>query len=204
MTPNARTIDVSALPTIALGPRAPLWWAQALMITIESTIFALLIASYFFVRIGFAHWPLPNEARPNLLYPSVELALLLLSVPPMLYSGKAAERDDRRGTLIGIVLNIACSVAFLLVRWAELVQLDFKWNTDIYGSFVWTTIGLHTIHGVADTVQSCVMLLILLRGKVGEKQILGFQVDGQYWYFVVAAYIPLYFIFYVYPALSKW
>lgn len=201
---GARTVDVSGLPTIAVGVRAPLWWGQALMMTIESTIFANLIAAYFYVRIGFAHWPPPNEAKPDLFIPTLGLLILLISVPPMVWSGSAAEKHDRRGALLGLLLNLACCFAFLGVRWIELVRLDIKWNSDIYGSFVWCLLGLHTMHVIADTAQSCVMLGTLLARRVGEKQILGFRVDGQYWYFVVAIWIPIYLVVYIYPRFSKW
>lgn len=201
---GSHDLDVSALPTIAIGPRAPLWWAQSLMMAIEGTIFALLVASYFYIRIGFAHWPTPNIAEPDIVLPTIGVILLLLSIPPLIWSGRSAEHHKRFGTIAGVFLNIACAVAFLIIRWTEFVRLDFKWNTDIYGSLVWTILGLHTMHAVADTVQTSVMFLIVLVRKTGEKQILGLKADAQYWYFVVAVWMPLYFIIYVYPRLAKW
>ena len=53
-------IDVSNLDTIALNHRAPLWWGQILMMVIEGSLFALLIASYFYIRVGFDVWPPPD------------------------------------------------------------------------------------------------------------------------------------------------
>ena len=61
-----RTLDVSYLPDIAFGSRAPLWWGQVGMMAIESTIIAIIVAAYFYVRIGFSVWPPPNIAPPDL------------------------------------------------------------------------------------------------------------------------------------------
>ena len=43
-------IDVSALPTTVFGPKAPLWWGAAGLFAIESTLFALLVFTYYYLR----------------------------------------------------------------------------------------------------------------------------------------------------------
>lgn len=204
MTPAIREIDVSSLPTDPVGVRNVVWWGQALMMIIEGTLFALIVASYFYVRIGFENWPTPNEKRPDLFLPTLGLFILIISLAPMEWATKSAEHHKRSGVFWGTLLNLACVAAFLVCRWIELVRLDFKWNTDIYGSFVWCILGLHTMHAIADGAQTLVMFAILLSKKAGEKQIVGFRADGQYWWFVVVIWIPLYFVIYVHPRLAKW
>lgn len=196
-------IDVSQLETYALNYKAPLWWGQVLMMVIEGTLFALLICSYFYVRMGFDVWPPPGAGTTPMLLPTLGLVLLLLSVPPMYWSGKGAETKRRKQVIIGSVLNLVCVLLFLLVRWAELVTLPFKWSTDIYGSFVWSMLGLHTMHAIADSVQTVVMLAIVLLRKTHEKQLLGIKIDGLYWYFIVIVYIPVYLVCDLYPAMLK-
>lgn len=196
-------INVEALPTIGLGTRAPLWWGQIYMMCIEGTIFVILIASYFYVRLGFAHWPPPDVIPPALGLPTFNVILLLASALPMYLAGEAAMRGERGKTIFNIVLNIAMALGFLFVRLIEFNVFSFKWTSDIYGSFVWCIVGLHTMHAIADTVQSMVVLLIVLMKRVGEKQLLGIKVDGLYWYFVVATGVPVYLLVYVYPNLTK-
>ena len=201
---GARNIDVRSLPTLELGPRAPIYVGQLLMMVIESTIIALLIAGYLYTRATFLNWPPPNEEKPHWVLPTVGLVLLLLSVPPIWLSGKGIEERNRSKALIGLLLNLVLAAAFLIVRWAELVRLDFKWNTDVFGSYVWILLGLHTIHAIADTCESAVFLVILLARRVGEKQMQGFKVDAVYWYFVVLVNIPIWFVVYMYPLIAKW
>ncbi len=202
MTP-ARTIDVSMLETYALDHRAPLWWGQILMMVIEGTLFVLLISSYFYVRMGFDVWP-PNDIDPvGMLLPTIGLIILLVSVPPMVWAGRGADRKRRPWVVWGTLINLACVVIFLLIRWYELVKLPFKWSTDIYGTFVWCMLGLHTMHAIADGTQTLVILAIVLLRRVNEKQLLGIKMDGLYWYFVVGSYVPVYLVVYVYPAVLK-
>lgn len=201
---DVRTIDVAKLPTLELGPKAPIWLGQLLMMVIEGTIIALLIASYIYTRATFLNWPPPNEEKPMWIQPTIGLVLLLLSAPPIWWSGKGIEEPNRRKALIGLLLNLVLAAAFLIVRWIELVRLDFKWTTDVYGSYVWSLLGLHTMHAIADTCESTMFLVILLARRVGEKQMQGFKVDALYWYFVVLIGIPIWFVVYIYPLISKW
>lgn len=204
MNGSARPVlDVSELPTIGFGTRAPLWWGQFWMLSIESTIFLLLFASYFYVRLGFSAWPPPGIQAPNLFWPTVNLGLLLLSCIPMQQASKAAKRRDSKRAALLLGLAIVMCFGILGIRWQELLQFNFKWSTDIYGSFVWCLAGLHTMHMIADTMQSCVLLWIVLSGRMGEKQILGIEVDGLYWYFVVAVWVPVYLLIYIYPQVLR-
>ena len=42
-------------------------------------------------------------------------------------------------------------IAFLVIRWKDVMNLGFKWSDHAYGSIVWTIIGMHTFHMLAAT-----------------------------------------------------
>jgi len=201
---NEATLDVSHLEEIGFGTRAPIWWGQVGMMAIETTIFAILIAAYFYVRLGFSVWPPPNIAPPDLPLATVNTILLLVSCIPMYLGGEAGMQGKLGKAALMTALNALLALAFLITRAMELNRLNFKWSTDIYGSFVWTLLGLHTMHTIADTVESIVIIGILLSGRVGGKQQLGLKMDGLYWYWLTAIWIPLYLLIYVYPAITKY
>jgi len=46
---NPPALDVSGLPQSALDRRSLVWWGNTLLLVIETTMFALLVASYFYV-----------------------------------------------------------------------------------------------------------------------------------------------------------
>ena len=84
MRPQPR-IDVSALPTMAYGPRSTLWWGVVSMLAIETTMFALLFATYFYLRGNESIWPPGggSHGNPPVGPATAGLFLLLLSVLPM-------------------------------------------------------------------------------------------------------------------------
>ena len=57
-----RVIDVSDLPEGTIDSRALIWWGNAWMCVIESTMFALLIGSYYYIRANQAVWPPPGAS----------------------------------------------------------------------------------------------------------------------------------------------
>src|SRR3954469_10870982 len=91
-------IDVSNLPRTVLDHRSPIWWGNMLLLAIETSMFALLLAMYFYVRVvDFVVWPPPQGNRlpilyntaPDLLVPTVNLFILLLSVVPLIWADRA-------------------------------------------------------------------------------------------------------------------
>lgn len=200
-----RTMDINVahLPTKTKGAGAPIWWGQALMMLIESTLFAILVASYCYVRVNFAVWPPPGIENPGLVLPAAGFIVLIVSCVPMVWSDKASREGNRKAVLWGLVINASMALIFLGIRWYEFLALNYKWNTNIYGSFIWSMLGLHTMHTIADTLETIVFIAIVLMRRVGEKQQEGLEVDGFYWGFVIVSWIPLFFLIYIYPHLVK-
>jgi heme/copper-type cytochrome/quinol oxidase subunit 3 len=85
------------------------------------------------------------------------------------------------------------------MRAMEMHRLTFRWDSHAYGSIYWSLLGLHTSHVIASTVESIVLVALIARGYFHDEQRLGLRTDGLYWYFVVAAWIPLYAILFLFP-----
>lgn len=197
----ATSLDVSALPSLRLGRRSLLWWGNVGMITIESTMFALLIAAYFYLRSDVVHWPPPTVSVPGLGLPLLNLALIVVSALPMHISDKRAEEHDRAGVILWLGIGILFGLGIIVVRGVILRTLDVKWNQNAYGSIVWTILALHASHLFASTVESIGLWLYFVLGRVEEKHFLYARVDTLYWYFVVAAWLPLFAVLYLSPRL---
>src|SRR3954464_14427545 len=97
MADSRPAIDVSKLPSSALDHRSPIWWGNALLLCIETSMFAIVIASYYYFRRNFDQWPPPQvnttppipHPLPLLFWGNVNLALLRASAIPM-YIGERA------------------------------------------------------------------------------------------------------------------
>lgn len=197
------TLDVTSLPSVVFGSRAPLWWGVAGIMTIEGTMFAILAACYFYLRGGADVWPPPGVAHPGLGITAANLAILLASAFPMHRAARAAAREDLPAIRNWLVVSTLFMVAFLAVRWTILQRLTFLWNSHAYGSLIWTTVGLHTLHVVIDVVENLLLITVLIRGPVEDKLMVDLRLNSLYWYFVVALWVPFYGMFFLDPGILR-
>lgn len=191
-------IDVSRLPAYAFGHRSMLWWGTLGVVIIEGTMFAGLIAAYFYLRGQEPHWP-PNLPPPDLRYGTINTLVLLASVLPNMWYKRAAEREDLRKVQIGLLVSIPFAVAFVVLRALEFGALNCKWDTNAYGSAVWTLLGFHTAHLVTDLLDTLVLTALLFTRPLEGKRFVDVAENAAYWYFVVLAWLPIYAVIYLVP-----
>ena len=194
-------LDVAELPTVVFGSRAPLWWGVVGIMAIEGTMFAILAASYFYLRGGASVWPPPGVIHPGLGLTTLNLAILLGSLVPMHFATKATEREDIPKIRNSLIVAVVFCVAFLVIRGIILGSLGFRWDSHAYGSLIWTTLGLHTLHVVTETLENLLFIILLIKGPVEDAHLLDLRLNSLYWYFVVFAWVPFYCIFFLDPGL---
>lgn len=199
----AKTLDVSHLPPYDISSQSPAWWGQVCLAIIEGTMFCILMAAYFYVRLRTDVWPPPGDQFPHLLIPTLGLIPLLLSVPPAYYASQAAKKNDRAGMIRNMALNLLFGLVYFIMRLVEWRSLNFDWKADVQGSYVWAFLGLHTFDYVGDIVFTLVLLVLVVVGRYGEKERLGVHVDTVVWYFLVAIWIPIYLVIYWGPHILE-
>ena len=198
-----RTLDVSHLPPYDISPQAPLWWGQLCITFIEGMMFCIVIAAYLYTRLRVDVWPPPGEQFPHLLLPTLALIPLIASAYGSYLASEAAKKNDRRGMILGMTLNLVLAAVFFAMRVVEWHSLNFNWKSDINGSYVWALLGLHSFDFVGDCVFTLVLLVSVITGRYGEKQRLGVHVDSVVWYFLVGIWIPIYVVIYLGPKLME-
>jgi heme/copper-type cytochrome/quinol oxidase subunit 3 len=199
MTSMTRTaIDVSELPSYAFGQRSVLWWATVGMCLIEGTAFVLLIAAYIFLRWRVPDWP-PGVAPPELGWATATTALTLISTVPNELARRAAERLDIAGVRLWMAVCVAFGLAFCVTRAMEFTALNVWWDTNAYGSVVWTLLGVHTAHVITDLIDTIVLAAIFFTPRVDANRFVDASENAVYWYFVVLAWLPIYGFLYLAP-----
>jgi cytochrome c oxidase subunit III len=188
-------LDVSALPSFGFSHRSPMWWGTLGMIAIEGTVFALTIMCYFFLRSHSHSWPMGVRA-PDLLWGTVNLVLILASAVPNELAKKAGERYDAHGVRLWLGITLAVGLALLAVRVMEFAALNVRWDSNAYGSVVWTLLGFHTAHLATDWADSAVLEVLFFTGPLEGKRFVDVSENSLYWYFVVLAWIPIYLVIY--------
>lgn len=200
MNPRPR-IDVSGLPTTAFGPREPLWWGVVGMLVIETTVFAVLFATYFYLRGNEALWP-PGGAPP--IGPATAgLVVALLCVIPMWKVHQATETRSLRRMRFWLILAQALALLSMILRIAEFGELPFRWDHHAYGSIVWAILGTHAIHLLTSNGENVLFLVLLFKGPVEEKHLLDLRLNALYWYAVVFWWVALYALIYLDPGVFR-
>ena len=205
VAPGARLpiIDAARLPTYAFGNRSLVWWGTIGLIAIEGMVFALAIAVYFYVWTRVDEFP-PRAIAPDLVWGVVNSAIMLLSLLPNQWAKIAAERRDLGAVRIALVICIALAFAFLCVRSLEFTALNVRWDSNAYGSIVWILLALHTTHLLTDTWDTVVLgLAVFDRRRVEGKRFVDVSENAFYWYFVVASWLPIWFVIYIAPRLLQ-
>ena len=191
-------IDAAPLPSFAFGHKSLMWWGTLGMMAIEGMAFALAAVMYFYIWSRARAWP-PDVLPPELRWGSLNLLILLVSTIPNEYTKRAAERFDLRGVRIGLVACILFGIAFIGVRALEFTTLNVYWDTNAYGSAVYLLLGLHTTHLVTDVADSVVLAVLMFTDRIEGSRFADASENAMYWYFVVAAWLPIYAILYLAP-----
>lgn len=201
MTTVPRVVPADMLPVDLSDKRAPVWWGVVLMIVIETTVFASLIASYFYLKSNSPVWPQGGIEPPELLLPSINAGILLLSSLPVWWADSGIRKGDTRRLKIGLGVGFVMGVAFLVLKYVEYSSKDYSWSTNAYGSIIWTITGFHSAHVVVLLIKTLVVEVLAFRGYFSERRNIGVQVNGLYWHFVVLAWVPLFATLYLSPRL---
>ena len=193
-------LDVSRLPTYAMGHRSPMWWGTLGFCVLEGTGFALAIGAYLYLSFLNPQWPL-SAPPPDLLWSSLLTGLLVLSVIPNWFAKHAGESEDKRKTQILLVLMSIIGVAAIALRFLEFGSLHVRWDQNAYGSLLWSILGLHASHIITDVIETVVLTCLMFTRHGHGKRFSDVGDNAFYWNFVVITWIPLYLLLYWAPRL---
>ena len=190
------TLDVGDLPPYDISSQAPLWWGQLLHRHHRRHDVCHPHRGLFVCAAADGCLATSGDQYPHLLLPTLSLIALLISAPFSYLASEAAKQNDRAGMIRNLVLNLVFAAICFTLRILEWRSLNFNWQADAQGSYVWAFLGLHSFDFIADAIFTLVLLILILIGRYGEKQRLGVHVDSVIWYFLVAVWIPIYIVIY--------
>jgi cytochrome c oxidase subunit 3 len=197
------SLDVRELPSFGFGHASLMWWGTAGLMAIESSVFALAIVTYFFLRSHADAWPM-HAPPPALQWGTANTVLLVVSLLPNHLAKRAAERLDLHGVRLWMTVCLATAFVFLAMRALEFKSLNCRWYDDAYGSIVWILLGLHTTHLITDTWDTSVLALLAFTGPFDGRRFVDVSENALYWVFVVLSWLPIYAVIYWAPRSIGW
>jgi len=176
---------------------------MAWLIATEATLFASLIASYFFLR--FRHgveWPPDGLPHPELQLPLIMSGLLLSSSIPVHIAESAIKRGNQGVLRLGLALGFALGATFLVltvaVEWPETLH-EFTPQTNVYGSLFFTITGFHAMHVLVGLGMSLWTQVRAWRGAFDADRHVTVQNFTMYWHFVDVVWIFVFLTLYLSP-----
>jgi cytochrome c oxidase subunit 3 len=188
-------LDVSTLPSHRFSHHSPMWWGTLGMMAIEGTVFALVVMCYFYLRSQSRVWPM-GVLPPDLLWGTAALIVMVASAVPNQLAKKAGERYDVHGVRLWLGVGVLFGIALLTIRVFEFAALNVRWDSNAYGSVVWTLLGFHTAHLATDWLDSVVLEVLFFTGPLSGRRFVDVSENSMYWYFVVLSWIPIYGVIY--------
>ena len=202
-------IDISELPHHEFDTYDPVWWGNNFLLAIETSMYGILIATYFYLRQNFTEWPPPVaqltatlKPLPQLGYGTAVTILLLFGCIPMVLTDIAARRGNRAVSQIGLIVAVACGLAAVVLRGFEFSAVYFRWDSNAYGSVVWFMLGMHMLHLLVLTTEAILLMIWIFTREYDMKHRVDIVTVAVYWYWVTAIWLLLYAIIYFTPRLG--
>jgi len=195
----------NTLPSARGGSLA--WWGMLIGVLTEGTLFAVLIASYFYLRWHNqdegSGWPPDGMPDPKLLRPSVYTAVIIAGGATMALAQLAARRGRQPALNLLLTATLVTGLLFLgLLAWdlAEKTR-EFTPQTNAYGSLVYVLDGLHGAHVAVGVLLLGWVTARAWRGTYAGGPHVAVSVAALYWHFVVAVAVLVYLTVVISPYL---
>lgn len=192
-------LDVGDLPTVVFGHRDLMWWGTTFFAVIEGFTLALIAASYLYLRKNFTAWPPERTPSPDLLVPTISLAILLVTLVPAWWTKRRAQQLDLPAVRRGLILSTVLGLVSMGLRFAEFFALNTRWDSHAYGSIAWMMVGAHVVLQVMDWGDTAGLAAISVRGPWEPKHFVNATDNANYWYFMVLSWIPLFVLTFLGP-----
>jgi heme/copper-type cytochrome/quinol oxidase subunit 3 len=201
MNRRARVVmNVAELPDVVFGPRDIMWWGTMGFVVIEGFTLALTAAVYLYLQQNFATWPPEGTPLPDLLVPTIQVVLMVLSLPFVWWIGRVAHRFDFEKVRLGLTVAAVINAVFVVLRLVEAISsLNVKWDTNAYGSAQWLILGSHFTLLAIEFVEVSGMALMFWLAPIEEKHFSDAADMAMYWAFMVLSWVPLYVLCFLVP-----
>jgi heme/copper-type cytochrome/quinol oxidase subunit 3 len=175
--------------------RRPGWWGMTLALASDVSLFASMLAGYFYVRfVTSPTWPPPGDPLPKLAKASIMTALLVVSVVPMAVADLGLKRGSRARLVLGGLVTALLGAAFVVLEvfeWAD--ELKGSWPTkNAYGSLFYSITGFHWVHIALGVLALLMFVAAALAGRMRRGHHVVVRLLALFWYTSVVVWVMVY------------
>lgn len=161
------------------------WWGMALFVAAETTLFGVLVATYFYLRFKNVAWPPHGVPEPKLVVPLVLLGVLVATSVPMQLALQAvhARRLAAARRLLALALIVQAGYFAMQVHEYAGDLGRFAPSDHAYGSIYYTLLGADHAHVALGLLLDLWLLGKLARGLT-RYRLNAFSAITLYWHAV--------------------
>lgn len=191
---------MTAHPDAALLRRGPpVWLGLLLGLAALATMLVSLGFAYFHLAFHASRWPPAGVPRPGLAAPGIGLAVLVLSVVPVVLAGRAIDAGRQRETRLGLAGAAVLGAAVLAMQAFGYRRLGFAADDHAYASLFVTLSAFHTLSLVTAVVFSLVTQARAWLGHFSAEDHEGIRLAALWWYWAVVSGIVVFAILFLGP-----
>ncbi|MBZ5661840.1 MAG: cytochrome c oxidase subunit 3 [Acidobacteriia bacterium] len=170
----------------AMGSKKLGMW---LFIVSDTLTFSALLITYSYSRLTNPDWPKPFPMNPAIIFSTTMTVVLLASSLTMVMAVMAAQRNDRKSTVLWMIATMAGGLTFMglhLREWFHLFEegatiTHNPWGTPQFGAVFFGITGMHMTHVLIGVIYLGIVATGYGRGKFSAEDV---EVNGLYWHFV--------------------
>ena len=181
--------------------RRPGWWGMVMFLAADSSMFASMIAAYYYIWFvsSWQHsWPPPGDPLPKLLKASILTALMLSSVFPMAFADRGLKQGSRLRMFFGEAVVALLGAAFVVLEVFEFMDelKTTKPSSDAYGSIFYTLLGFHLAHVMLLVLFMLLLLAATVTGRLDRAHHVIVRNVALFWYASVVIWVAIYITLY--------
>lgn len=165
----------------------------------EIMIFGGLIACFILLRIAAGGWA-SDAAHVDWQIGTINTLVLLTSSLTMILALAAVRANKPGAVKLYLGLTVALGLMFLVVKAYEYtghIAEGFTPLSGMFWSFYYLMTGLHALHVTGGIVVNFTLLMMAVRGTLGERGRGRIEFAGLYWHFVDVVWIFLFPLLYL-------
>jgi cytochrome c oxidase subunit III len=191
-TTEARNAAEAAAAARARGRPSLAWWGMAMFVASETTLFAMMIGSYFLLRFKNLRWPPAGIPEPKLVLPLVLLGVLLATAVPVFLAVRAGRGGRLPAARIFLVGALVVQAGYFAMEVHEYFGdlSRFSPSDHAYGSIYFLLLGADHAHVALGLLFDLWLLGKLVRGMTTYR-LNALSAIAFYWYAVYAITIAV-------------
>jgi heme/copper-type cytochrome/quinol oxidase subunit 3 len=166
----------------------------------ECLLFGGLISAFLLYRNREVD--LPVSDLYDIPFTSVSSFVLLMSSLTMVLAVSAIKRGDGRQTRVWLLTTALLGASFVagqVYEFTVFYREGLGYTTNLQSSAFYTLTGFHGVHVSLGIIMLLSLLVLSLRGRLGNDRAETVEIVGLYWHFVDVVWIVIFTVIYLIP-----